>query len=55
MSTPLSNRSSEDLAREIVKPLEEQLARDDEVLREMDELIRAAEQKSKAVLDPPEP
>jgi hypothetical protein len=55
MSTPLSHRSNEDIAREIVKPLEERLARADEVLQKVDDLIREAEQKSKPMLDPPEP
>jgi hypothetical protein len=55
MNTQLTDRSSEDIAREILKPLEERLAKDDELLQKMDELIREAEQKSRAVLDPPEP
>jgi hypothetical protein len=52
MNTPLSDRSNEVIAREILKPLEERLAKGDEVLHKLDELIHEAEQKSKPVLDP---
>ena len=52
MSTLLSDRSNEDIAREILKPLTDLLAREDEALKKVDEQIREAERKAKAVLHP---
>jgi hypothetical protein len=52
MSTPLSDRSNEDIAREILKPLTDLLAKQDEELKRMDEQIREAERKAKAALHP---
>ena len=42
----------EQVAREVLKPLEEVLSRADEELKQIDEKIHEAERKSKAVLDP---
>jgi len=52
MNTPLSDRTSEDIAQEIIKPLEESLAREDELLKKVDERIHELEQKAKAFLVP---
>jgi hypothetical protein len=52
MSVDQVDRSDDDVAREILKPVEELLARDDEELKKADELIREAESKSKPILDP---
>jgi hypothetical protein len=52
MSTDPEARSDEDIVKEIVKPIEELLAREDEELKKMDETIREVEQKGKAVLHP---
>lgn len=45
-------RSDDDIVKEAVKPLEELLAREDEELKKVDELIREAEWKSKPILHP---
>ena len=52
MSADLTGQSPDDIAREIFKPIMELLAREDEALRQVDELIRLAASKSKPVLDP---
>jgi hypothetical protein len=52
MSTDSSDRSGEDIAKELFKPIEELLAKEDEELKKADELIHEAERKSKPVLDP---
>jgi hypothetical protein len=55
MNAPLLDQSNEAIAREIIKPLKQWLARQDELLQKADDLIREAEKKSKLVLHPPEP
>ena len=45
-------RSDEDVAREILQPIEELLAHEDEELKKVDELIHEAHRKSKPILDP---
>jgi hypothetical protein len=49
MSTDPLDRSDEDVVKRLLKPVEELLAREDEELKKVDELIREAERKSKAV------
>jgi hypothetical protein len=45
-------RSDEDVAKELFQPVEELLAREDEILKKVEEQIREAERKGKPVLDP---
>jgi hypothetical protein len=52
MSPDPSDLSDEDVTREVFKPIEELLAKEDEELKKVDELIREAERKSKPILDP---
>jgi hypothetical protein len=52
MSIDPSARSDEEIVGEILEPIEEVLARGDEELKKVDELIREAERKSKPILDP---
>jgi hypothetical protein len=52
MSVDPNNRSDDDVVREVLKPMEEILAREDEELKKVDELIREAERKSKPILHP---
>jgi hypothetical protein len=52
MSTDPAARSDDEIAEEIVKPLEDLLAKEDEELKKAEEIIRAAESKAKRVLDP---
>jgi hypothetical protein len=52
MSVDLTGQSPDDIAREIFKPIEELLARENAELKQVDELIREAVRKSKPVLDP---
>jgi hypothetical protein len=46
------DRSDDDIAKEVLGPIEEFLAREDEELKKVDELIREAESKSEHVLHP---
>ena len=52
MSTNPSHESNEEIAKEILKPMEEVLAEEEKELKKAEELIREAERKSKPVLDP---
>jgi hypothetical protein len=52
MSSDPSHRSEDDVARELLKPIEELLAKEDEELKKLDELISEAERKSKPILHP---
>jgi hypothetical protein len=52
MSKRLWDRSDEDITEELVQPLKELLAREDEALKKANEMIREAERKAKAALDP---
>ena len=52
MSIDPLGRSDDDVAREVVKPMEEILAKEDEELKKVDELISEAERKSKPILHP---
>jgi hypothetical protein len=52
MSTDPLDRSEEDVAKEIFKPIEELIAKEEEELKKVDEEIHEAERKSKPVLDP---
>jgi hypothetical protein len=46
------DRSDDDVAKEILKPMEEFLAREDEELKKVDAHIREAERKSEQMLHP---
>jgi hypothetical protein len=46
------DRSDEDVTKELCQPLEELLAKADEKLKKVDELIHEAEGKGKPVLNP---
>ena len=52
MSNYPFDRSGDDIAKELLKPLERILAEEDEKLKKVDALIQEAERKSKPVLDP---
>jgi hypothetical protein len=52
MSIDPSARSDEDVVAELLKPIEEVLAREDEELKKADEHIREAERKGKQVFHP---
>jgi hypothetical protein len=52
MSIDPSGRSDEEIAKELVKPLDELLAKEDEELKKVDELIQEAEWKEKQVYHP---
>jgi hypothetical protein len=52
MSIDPWDRSDDEAAGEILKPLEEVLAKEDEELKKVDELIREAESKSQHMLHP---
>jgi hypothetical protein len=52
MSTDPLDRSDDDVANDILKPVEELLAKEDEELNKVDELIREAERKSKPIVHP---
>jgi hypothetical protein len=52
MSMDPRDRSDDDVAREILKPIDELLAREDEELKNVDEVIREAERKSQPILHP---
>jgi hypothetical protein len=52
MSIYPSEKSNDELVREIVKPFEELLAKADEKLKQTDQLISEAERKGKLILDP---
>ena len=52
MSTDPLGRSDEDAVNEVFKPIEDTLVSQEEEVKRLDELIREAERKSKAVLDP---
>jgi hypothetical protein len=52
MSDFPSSRSDDDVAKEVLKPVEEMLAQEIEDLKKADELIREAERKAKPILDP---
>ena len=45
-------RSDDDVAKEILKPIEEVLAREDEELNKVDEVIREAENRCQHMLHP---
>jgi hypothetical protein len=46
------DRTDEDVAKELLKPAQEVLAKDDEELKKVDEFIREAERKSRQVYHP---
>ena len=46
------NRSDDDVVKEVLKPMEEILAREDEELKKVDELINDAKRKGKPILHP---
>jgi hypothetical protein len=46
------DRSDEDVAKELLKPVEEVLAKDDEELKKVEECIREAERKRQQVYRP---
>jgi hypothetical protein len=48
MSSDLTNRSDDEVVREVSKPIEELLTKADEELKKVDELIAEAERKRKA-------
>jgi len=52
MSSDPMARSNEEIAKEILKPLEDLLAREEEELTKADEMIREAERKSQPILHP---
>ena len=52
MSVDPRNRSDDDIVREVLKPMEEILAGEEEELKKMDELIDEAERKGKRILHP---
>jgi hypothetical protein len=52
MSTDPVARSDDEIAEEIVKPIEDLLAREDEELKKVDEIMREAEGKCKGILEP---
>jgi hypothetical protein len=52
MSIDPKNRSDDDVVREVLKPMEEILAREKEELENVDELITEAEKKGKPILNP---
>jgi hypothetical protein len=52
MNTDPVFRSDDEIAKEILKPIDELLAKGDEELKKVDEVIHEAEKKSKPVLDP---
>jgi hypothetical protein len=52
MSIEPWDRSDDDVAKEMLKPIDEALAREDEELKKVDELIREAERKSKRIFHP---
>ena len=55
MSSDFKNRSNEEIAKELLKPLADLLAREQMELKEADQKIREAESKAKLVLDPGPP
>jgi hypothetical protein len=52
MSTDPLDRSEDDVAKEMLKPFDVCLAKEDEELKKLDELIREAERKSKSMYQP---
>jgi hypothetical protein len=52
MSSDLTNRSDDEVVREVSKPIKELLSKADEELKKVDELMAEAERKRKAVYDP---
>jgi len=52
MSMDLENRSDEEEAEEVLKPIADILAGEIEELNKVDEIIREAERKGKPILDP---
>ena len=52
MSTDPAARSDDEFVQEIFKPVEKLLAKEDEELKRVDEIIREAERKSKPARDP---
>jgi hypothetical protein len=52
MSIDPLHQSDENIAAEILKPMEELIAKENEELKKADELIREAERKSQPILHP---
>ena len=52
MSIDPRNRSDDDIVREVLKPMEEILAGEEEELKKVDERINEAERKGKPILHP---
>jgi hypothetical protein len=52
MSTGPLNRSDDDVAKEMLKPIDDLLAKEEEELKKVDELIREAERKRKFMYQP---
>jgi hypothetical protein len=52
MSIGAWGRSDDDVVKKVSKPIEELLAKDDEELKKVDELIREAEEKTRPILHP---
>jgi len=52
MSSDMTNRSNDDVVREVSKPIKELLSKADEELKKVDELIDEAERKRKSVYHP---
>jgi len=52
MSIDPRNRSDDDVVKEVLKPMEEILAGEEEELKKMDELINEAKRKGKPILHP---
>jgi hypothetical protein len=52
MSIDPTNRSDDDVVKEVLKPMEEILSEEEEELKKVEELISEAERKGKRILHP---
>ena len=52
MSTDPLDRSDDDVAKEMLKPIDDLLVKEDEELKKVDERIREAERKHKSMYQP---
>jgi hypothetical protein len=52
MSADPTARSDDEIAKELCKPIEDLLAKEDEEIKRVDEIIHEAERKAKRILDP---
>jgi len=52
MNTNPVNRSDDEIAKELFKPIDEIIAKEDEELKKVDEIIHEAERQAKKVLEP---